>query len=69
MIEDRSIRRRLIEHMQRLGIERYCEPDDLPVEVVSPDAVPVRGSMHLATGNLVSRDVIDRQFRKARFRF
>lgn len=43
-----------------------ADPADpsLPVELIYAERVPLRGSMHLATGRTISREEINRRFDK-----
>lgn len=58
---------RIRQYLQKRGIWRDEERADLPVQVVEPGAVPVRGSVHLSSGSVVRRSEIDKAFAKIRF--
>ena len=47
------------------GAEVKTDLDNLPVKVPYMDKVPVRGSVHVGTGRVISRDEINKRFDKA----
>lgn len=68
MPHDPAVRQRLREHMKKHNIDRNDERPDFPVGLVYREAIPVRGSVHLATGRIISRENINKLF-KLRFVF
>jgi hypothetical protein len=64
-----SIERLLKARASRKRRAAKTDMDELekrPVRVMYPDAVPISGSAHLALGRTVSRDTINKRFRKAK---
>lgn len=56
----------LRENMRERGISRDSDYGDKSLGVVRSDVVPVRGSVHLATGRIASRSDVDKELRKKR---
>jgi hypothetical protein len=50
----------------RVAFKNQTQPEDksLPVGYIHADRVPVRGSVHIGTGRVMSRLAIDRLFKK-----
>lgn len=67
MSKDMALRNSLRQHMAQRNILVEDERSDLPVELVDVREIPLRGSVHVADGRTVSRDRINKLFRKARF--
>ena len=57
----------LKKHTSDLGIDVSAIPDDRPVRLVHEEAVPIRGSVHIALGLVRSREDVDREFAAMRF--
>ena len=60
-------RTRLRDYLKRNNIDPLDEREDLPCGLVRNDIVPIRGSIHIATGRVISRKSIDKLFKKVKF--
>lgn len=47
------------------GAQAKKDLENLPIKVPRVDKVPVRGSVHIGTGRVISRDEINKRFDKA----
>lgn len=59
-------RKRLRDYMARHHIAVDNAEKDVPVMLLHTDVVPIRGSVHIATGRTASRTSINRKFRRAK---
>jgi len=57
----------LKKHTADLGIDVAAIADDKPVRLLHESAVPIRGSVHIAQGRVMSREDSDREFAEMRF--
>ena len=55
---------RLEKYLEKNNIDPMDERSDLPMGMSNQDLVPIRGTVHISTGRIVSREEVDRKFKE-----
>lgn len=58
---------RLRKHLERKHIDPMDDRKDLSVGLYQVKKVPLKGSVHISSGRVVSRTTIEKKFKKATF--
>lgn len=61
------LKQRLLKHLEKRGINPSEDRNDLPVGLVRDEIVPLRGSVHISSGNIALRKDVERLFKKVKF--
>lgn len=63
----KNLKKRLDQHLRNRNIDKNDARKDLPVSLLKPELVPLRGSIHISSSRIAPREYVDRIFSKIRF--
>lgn len=60
----RSQKSSLAEYLKKNNIDPSDNRDDLPCGMIYSELVPIRGSVHISSGRVISREYVDKKIKE-----